>query len=74
MTFDISPEPQIQALVSSTFEKKIGDQVRLTLNLLFNPDTERSLLLEKVTKDYLKRFKKIIVSMIFYWLNSRLLI
>jgi len=51
VTLNISEEAQLQSLMPSTFEKKIGDQVRLKLNLnklhLFDPETERSVLLEK---------------------------
>ena len=51
VTLNLSEDVQIQSLMPSTFEKKIGDQVRLKLNLdklhLFDPETERSVLLEK---------------------------
>ena len=51
VTLMINEHSQIQSLVPSNFEKKIGDRVKLSLNLnklhLFNPQTERSLLLEK---------------------------
>ncbi len=51
VTLNLSEDVQIQSLMPSTFEKKIGDQVNLTLNLdklhLFDPATERSVLLEK---------------------------
>jgi ABC-type sugar transport system ATPase subunit len=50
VTLNINEHSQIQALVPSTFKKKIGDQVTLSLNLkklhLFHPDTERSVLFE----------------------------
>lgn len=51
VTLNLSEDVQIQSLMPSTFEKNIGDQVRLTLNLnklhLFDPQTERSVLLEQ---------------------------
>lgn len=51
ITLNISEEAQLQSLMPSTFEKKIGDKVKLKLNLnklhLFDPETERSVLLEK---------------------------
>ncbi len=50
VTLNLAQNVEIQSLMPSTFAKKIGDQVRLTLNLnklhLFNPETERSVLLE----------------------------